>query len=81
MKKIGENLKNELWPAFLIVYDDFIENNICKRWPGDLLFIYKSNTVFETIVDAGAIQNSAVNRFFSWSIPIIGPVIARQALH
>ena len=42
----------------------------------------KSNTVFDTIVDAGAIPNTALEIFFFLELPLItAPVIARQPLY
>ena len=42
---------------------------------------YKSNIVFDTIVDVGVIPNPALDNFFSLELPLIVPVVARQALY
>ena len=41
---------------------------------------YKSNIVFDNIVDVGVIPNPAYDEF-SLELPLIAPVIARQALY
>ena len=52
------------------------DNQVTLRY-----IFYKSNVVFDTIVDVGVIPNLALVNFFSLELPLIAPVIARQALY
>ena len=52
------------------------DNQVTSRY-----IFYRSKVVFDTIVDVGLIPNLALVKFFSLELPLIAPVITRQALY
>ena len=67
--------------AFLVIYDNFHGVLIGEgiQVTSQCIF-WKSNTVFDTMVDLEVIPNPALDDFFFLELPLIAPAFGIQAL-